>query len=328
MTFDFVGIGDTTIDAFIHLKEASVHCNINKESCEICMKFGDKIPFDEAYIVPAVGNSANAAVSAARLGLESALNTNLGDDYWGEKCREALTEAGVATDFVETNPGKKTIYNYVLWYEDDRTILVTHEKYTYKLPDLKNPKWLYLSSMGGESLPMFPALEKYLLEHQDVKLAFQPGTFQMQLGTEKLAAIYKRTEIFFCNREEAQRILNSTEDDIKKLLTGIAGFGPKLTVITDGPKGAYAWDGKKAWFMRPYPDPKPPYERTGAGDAFSSTVTVALALGFDFITALRWGPINSMSVVQKVGAQAGLLTRPELEEWLKNAPPDYMPKEL
>ena len=328
MDYDFIGLGDTTIDAFIRLKEASVHCNINRESCEICMKFGDKIPFDEAYVIPAVGNSANAAVSAARLGLGSALYTNLGDDYWGKKCLAALTEAGVSTEFVAINPGKKTIYNYVLWYEDDRTILVTHEKYEYELPDLKNPKWLYLSSMGEDALLIYPHLEKYLSEHIEVKLAFQPGTFQMKLGTEKLAGIYKRTEIFFCNKEESQRILNSKEDDVKKLLLNLAALGPRFVVITNGPLGAYAWDGKKAWFMPPYPDPKPPFERTGAGDAFSSTVTTALALGLSFTEALRWGPINAMSVVQKVGAQAGLLTRPELEEWLKNAPPDYEPKEI
>ncbi|MDP3956479.1 MAG: carbohydrate kinase family protein [bacterium] len=328
MDYDFIGIGDTTIDAFIRLKEASVHCNINKESCEICMKFGDKIPFDEAYVIPAVGNSANAAVAAARLGLGSALFTNLGDDYWGEKCLEALTEASVSTEFVATNHGKKTIYNYVLWYEDDRTILVTHEKYKYELPDLKNPKWLYLSSMGEDALLMYPLLEKYLLAHKEIKLAFQPGTFQIKLGAEKLDGIYKRSELFICNKDESRRILNSKEDDPKKLLLDIANLGPRMVVITDGPKGAYAWDGKKALFMKSYPDPKPPFERTGAGDAFSSTVASALALGFDFETALRWGPINSMSVVQKVGAQAGLLTRIELEEWLKNAPSDYKPKEI
>jgi len=78
--------------------------------------------------------------------------------------------------------------------------------------------------------------------------------------------------------------------------------------------------------MRAYPDPKPPYERTGAGDAFSSTFVTALALGKDVRTALRWAPINSMSVVQQVGARAGLLTVAELEKYLASAPADYQPK--
>jgi len=75
--------------------------------------------------------------------------------------------------------------------------------------------------------------------------------------------------------------------------------------------------------LKPYPDPKPPYERTGAGDAFSSTIVTALALGKTLSEALQWGGINSMSVVQYIGAQAGLLSREKLEEYLKNAPEDY-----
>jgi len=82
------------------------------------------------------------------------------------------------------------------------------------------------------------------------------------------------------------------------------------------------------WHMPMYPDPKPPVDRTGAGDSFSSTVTSALALGLSLPEALSWGPINSMSVVQYVGAQEGLLSREKLEEYLKNAPEDYKPEKI
>ena len=106
----------------------------------------------------------------------------------------------------------------------------------------------------------------------------------------------------------------------------ISALGPKIAVITDGPKGSYSYDGKEMLFMPPYPDPAPPLERTGAGDAFSSTFTVALALGKSVREALMWAPINPMSVVQQIGARTGLLTRPELEELLKKAPADYEPR--
>ncbi|OGZ45816.1 MAG: hypothetical protein A3C84_03450 [Candidatus Ryanbacteria bacterium RIFCSPHIGHO2_02_FULL_48_12] len=325
---DFVAIGDTVTDAFIRLKDASVHCDVNKESCEICMRFGDKIPYEEVYIVPAVGNSANATVSATRLGLKTAFVANIGDDYYGKECLDALKSEQVGTEFITTHAGRKTNYHYVLWFEDDRTILVKHEEYDYTLPDIGNPEWLYLSSLGSNSLPFHRAIEEYLIAHPNSKLAFQPGTYQMKFGTKALAGIYRCTEFFVCNKEESQRILETQESDIKVLLKAIAALGPKIVCITDGKKGAYAYDGSQTWFMPPYPDPKPPYERTGAGDAFSSTVAVALALGFPLSLALRWGPINSMSVVQYVGAREGLLTREKLEEYLKDAPDDYHPKEI
>ena len=68
-SFDIVAIGDIVTDAFIELKDAEVHCDINHEQCMLSMRFGDKIPYKDVVIAPAVGNSPNAAVAAARLGL-------------------------------------------------------------------------------------------------------------------------------------------------------------------------------------------------------------------------------------------------------------------
>lgn len=326
--YDFIAIGDTVTDAFIRLKEAEVHCDIKKEQCVICMRFADKIPYESVTVVPAVGNSANAAVSASRLGLKSALVANIGDDYFGKECMDAFIAEKVGTEFIKINAGAKTNYHYVLWYDADRTILVKHEKYPYALPEIGEPRWIYLSSVGENGLDFHTVIADYLQRHPDTKLAFQPGTYQMKFGREKLAGIYKRTDAFFCNKEEAQRILETDEDDVKKLMREIAALGPKIVALTDGVNGAYAYDGKEAWQMLLYPDPKPPLQRTGAGDAFSSAFTVALALGKTVPEALAWGPINSMSVVQGIGARQGLLTRPQLEKYLADAPAQYEPRQL
>lgn len=324
--YDFVGIGDTVTDAFIRLKEAEIVCNDHQEDCKLCMRFADKIPYEDVWVVPAVGNSPNATVSAARLGLKSALVSNVGGDYFGKECLDTLEAERVSIEFVKTHQTKKTNYHYVLWYKDDRTILIKHEEYEYDLPDINNPRWVYLSSLSENSLRFHKKIEDYLNSHPQIKLAFQPGTFQIKMGKDKLAGLYKRSEVFFCNKEEAQRILGTTEEDIKKLLKMMAELGPRITVITDGIKGAYTYDGSEALWLRAYPDPRPPLERTGAGDSFSSAFTVALAHNLPVREALRWGPVNSMSVVQRVGARAGLLTRPELEKYLREAPEDYVPK--
>jgi len=158
----------------------------------------------------------------------------------------------------------------------------------------------------------------------------------MELGYEKLKDIYKHTEVFFCNVQEAKRILGEINPDIINqtigkekqeiiiyLLAEMRKLGPQIAVITDGPDGAYADNGENILFVPMYPDEKEPLDRTGAGDAFASTFTSALANGKTLEEALLWGPINSMSVVQYVGAQKGLLSRPQLEEFLENAPESY-----
>lgn len=326
--YDLIAIGDTVTDAFIRLKEAEVHCRIDHEACEICMRFGDKIPYESVTIIPGVGNSANAAVSATRLGLRTAFVSNVGDDEYGREIIKTLGGEGIDTRFIKVNVERKTNYHFVLWYKDDRTILIKHEDFDYQLPVIGSPKWVYLSSAGENSIGFHAAITTYLNDHPEIKLAFQPGTFQMKFGVEKLADIYRQSDAFFCNREEARKILQTTEDDPKKLLQMMHALGPKIVAITDGPKGAYASDGESAWFMPPYPDPKPPLSRTGAGDAFSSTFTVALALGKSVPEALRLAPINSMSVVQHIGARAGLLTMPDIESYLAKAPADYYPRSI
>ena len=328
--FDFIAIGDITTDAFIKLSgdDASVESSEDGSKSKICLSFGDKIEYDSVTEVSAVGNSPNAAVSAHRLGLNSALVTNLGDDLNGKKMIEALESEGVNKDFVKIHKDKGSNYHYVLWYEEERTILVKHHEYDYELPDMGKPKWLYFSSVGENSMDYHHAIAKYVKDNPEVSLAFQPGTFQIRLGYEKLKDLYEVCGLFFCNKQEAQRILKTDEKDIKKLLESMHALGPKIAVVTDGPNGAYAYDGTDMWQMPMYPDPKPPVDRTGAGDSFSSTVTSALALGKTLPEALSMGPINSMSVVQHVGAQEGLLSMEKLKEFLANAPTDYKPTKI
>lgn len=326
---DFLAIGDITTDAFIRIKDAGVHCRVDTEECELCMKFGDKVPFESVKVIKAVGNSANAAVALARLGIRSALMTEVGDDASGKDCIQGLIKEKVDTRYAHMNKGMQTNYHFVLWYEADRTILINHIHYPYKFPQIKkNPKWIYLSSLGENSKEYHEEISEYLNKNKDVKLAFQPGTFQMKLGIKELKDIYKRTEVFICNVEESQRILHSESRDIKFLLAEIHANGPKIVLITDGPKGSYMLDGEGFYFMPVYPDPKPPLERTGCGDAFSSTFVAAMMLGKTPLEALMWAPINPMSVIQYVGAQEGLLDRESLEWLLKTAPEEYKPREI
>ncbi len=324
---DFLAIGDIVTDAFIRIKDASVSCDIDEHNCKISLRFGDKVPYESVEEIRAVGNSANAAVSVARLGVSSALMAHVGKDFHGENCLAELKKNNVNTTYVGIHDGIPTNYHYVLWYDVDRTILVKHAHFPVSFPQtMTPPKMIYLSSLGEGTEAYHAEIAQYVTAHPEVKLVFQPGTFQMKMGTEALKDIYRHTHIFFCNIEEAQRILKTEDNKVQNLFTGIHALGPKVVVITDGINGAYASDGTESYFMPVYPHD--PYERTGAGDAFASTVSAGILLGKPLKEALLWGPINSMSVVQFVGAQKGLLTMEALQHHLAEAPVDYAPKPL
>ncbi len=322
---DFVAIGDTVVDAFIrlvdaHLEEAD---HINYEEQQLCMPFATKVPYESVTVIPAVGNSANAAVSAARLGLKTGLVTFLGNDVNGRECKFALENENICTDFLIMENGKFTNYHYVLWFKDERTILIKHETFKAYLPNIGNPKWIYLSSLGEHAKDLHFEVASYMRKNPDVRLAFQPGTFQIKMGADMLKDIYAQTEVFCCNVEEAQKILKIDSRNLPTLLLAAQNLGPKTICITDGKKGAYMRHAGENYFMPIYPDAKAPYERTGAGDAFFSTFVSALASGCSPVEALSWSPINSMNVVQYVGAQKGLLKLEKLKDMLSNAPENY-----
>src|SRR3989344_5239349 len=195
MKYDFIAIGDITTDAFIRLETPSAHIDIDKGKREIAMSFAAKIPYEEVYVVPGVGNGPNAATGAARLGLKSALVSNLGDDYFGEECLKVLKEEGIGIEFVKIHKNAKTNYHYVLWFDDDRTILTKHQKYDHELPEVDDPKWVYLSSLGADALPWHKDLLDYFNQHPQINLVFQPGGSQITAGKEKMGGIYKRAKV-------------------------------------------------------------------------------------------------------------------------------------
>lgn len=325
-----LAIGDIVTDAFIALREDQAEVTTDEHGIErLSMEFGSKPPYDHVDIVQAVGNSANAAVALSRLGLKADLMAFLGDDQLGKDSLQYLSEQKVGTELVSVQAGQKSNYHFALRYGADRTILIKYEDYDYAWREPVNkPDWIYLSMISKSAWSLHEDMLVYLEKNPQIKLAFQPGTFHFEWGTEKLAEVYKRSYIVFMNREEAALVTDKGTESVRDLALALHELGPQIVVITDGPNGSYVSGNYKFLSMPNYPDPAPPFDRTGAGDAFASTIVAALARGESLETAMNWAPINSMSVVQKLGAQAGLLKIEEIESYLATAPEDYKIKEL
>lgn len=328
---DVLAVGDVVTDAFIRLLEKEAKVEKSREGAWLSLPYGAKVAFDHTEVIEGVGNAANAAVAFAKLGLRSGLVANVGNDKFGRGIIASLQKHKVDTRFVHINRGKPSHYHHVLWYKEDRTILVNSVDYDYDWPRFRKvdvPEWVYFSSVGQYATEYHDQISDWLDDNPEVKLAFQPGTFQLKLGVGRLKRLYRRAELLAVNKEEAAAIAGSKTHDIDGLLDKLHDLGPQIVVISDGHQGAYASDGERRYRMPIYPDPQPPFERTGAGDAFTSTFVAAMIRGADIQGALLWAPINAMSVVQKVGAQAGLLAEPEINHYLRTAPASYHPERL
>lgn len=323
-------VGDIISGAFVTLSKDYVEVTADDKGYKrLSFELGAKLPYDQLDIVKAVECAPNAAVSMSRLGLDVGLMAWLGDDQVGQEMIEYLDQQGVHTDDLAVEKGMRSNYHFYLRYGADRTKLQKFEDFSYQWREpQQKPDWLYLGVLGEKTWSLHQAMLAYLEANPDVKLAFQPGMYHLIWGTEKMAPFYKRANIVVLNREEAAQVTGRERTDIPGLIAGMHELGVRTVVITDGPDGAYASDGTKNLFMPIYPDPKEPYDRTGAGDAFASTLTAALALGESLETALAWAPVNSMNVSQYLGAQEGLLTKDKLNELLQTAPADYRAKEM
>ena len=329
--YDIVTIGDIAVDAFIKIDQARESINPITGNRELGLIFGGKIPYEFSEEVFAVGNSGNASVACARLGLKTAIISNVGNDIYGKRSIDKLERERVDTKFVKTNSQKKTNYHYILWYKDDRTILTKHEEYTYNLPETINTKWLYLSSLSEHSSEIHKDIEIFLEKNKNVKLIFQPGTFQLKMGKENLKNIYSRTELFLFNLEEAETItgvikvkksldVKERNVNIKRILLEIISLGVKIPVVTDGPNGSYIIIDGELYRMPIYNDLKKPVERNGAGDAFSATFSACYMKGMGMEDCMKWASINSMNVCQFIGSHKGLLKKEQILKLLERAP--------
>jgi len=314
--YDLITIGVSTIDHFVKIHDASVRCSLNKTNCMMCINYADKIPADQ-YQSTMGGNGANNAVGSVRLGLNNAIYTVYGKDTIGDMIENTFKTEGVNSEYLtqDQNAGSDTAV--VVTFQHERTIIVYHEKRDYALPNLKPAKWVYYTSLMKGFETIHPALINYLKQNQ-VKLAFNPGTHQLLAGKDRFKDLLVITELLIVNKEEAQRFLELNSTEIKELLLGLHNLGPKVAVITDGEHGSYSYDGMR-YLFQPILDGTI-VERTGCGDSYSTGIIAALIHGGDIKDGMVWGTINGWSVVQKVGPQAGLLHKEEMEKLIKSHP--------
>lgn len=321
--YDIIAVGDSTTDVFLELTDAEVVCGNKEKDCLLCFDYAGKVPASKATEIDAVGNAANNAIGSARLGLKTGIWTLLGKDTNGRQARDVFRAEKVATELVEEDQNKGTNYSVVLNYQAERSILVYHNDRDYNFPELPKADWVYLTSMGHGWEKITADLLGYI-EKSGAKLAFNPGTHQLNSGLESLKPILAKAEFFILNVEEAQKIL-VCKDDVKTLLQKLAVLGPKKVVITDGQNGSYAWQDGKMWQVPIIPDLGPVVERTGCGDSYATATVAALHYGEPLQEALRWGAANARMVVQYIGAREGLQTRGQILETIEQFK-DIQPK--
>ncbi len=311
--FDLITLGDCTVDTYAMIDEKNPDVHLSSDKKLLCLDYADKISIFEAGEAVG-GNAANVAVGSSRLGLHCGIVTVLGTDLNAEFILQHLKQEKVSTDLVRQEKRNKTRYSLVLNYKGERTILSYHSKRKYALPKIPQTKWIYYTSLGEGFEKIQNQLISYLKKHPEIKLAVNPGSYQMGAGITAFKKILGLTDVLFVNKEEAQKLVGS-KLSLPNLFTKLHSFGAEMVIITDGANGSYASDGIIIYQLSVYPVKNT--SKTGAGDAYASGFLSALFHNKNIREAMQWGNANSASVIGHIGAQTGLLSKQKLSSFIK-----------
>lgn len=322
--YDVVTIGDAMRDIFLFPSLQEMEKPI--EGVEISAKnnfeeflvfgLGDKITVTD--IAFSIGGSANnVAAGLAQIGLKVGICSALGNDSAGKEIEEEISKCGVDTASIKVYHGKHSSFSVIVSYKGERTIFVYHAfgPENFKLPDGVQTQWLYLGPMAEGYDRIFNQIVSLKVK-RDIKIAINPGAVQIKNGLHSFSGLLKMIDIIFLNREEAKDISGlKGVPTVKDMARAIHLEGPKMVVITAGKDGAYGFDGIDFFKVGVYPGHR--LDATGAGDAFSSAYLAAVINGEEMQNALKWGVTNSASVIEKIGAQEGLLSKGTIKRRVK-----------
>jgi len=252
------------------------------------------------------GGATNAAVTFARQGLDAKFMGTIGHDPAGLAVLDDLDKEGVDTTHVSYSPKFNTGYSLLLLAPNGERTIITYRgastHYDIANFDLEgvDADWLYVSSMAG----CMDVIEKIFSQAHRMgkKVFFNPGKDELK-QMDKLKVILEDVDILSVNKEEAQQIADG--EDLEEILRHVLNYVP-MAIVSDGPNGVMASDGKTIVRAGMYEDVKV-IDRTGAGDAFGSGFLSQWAAGRSLKDSIVFASANSTSVVTKIGAKAGIL---------------------
>ena len=330
--FDVVTIGGAIKDFTLYTNQGRIFNTPQNLTAQkmLAFEYGAKLVVKDVNLNFG-GGGANTAVCCARLGLKTGIIAQLGNDETGQEIINHLKKERVDVRNIKRDINNPTGFSFIIAIDrKDREHVAfscrnadEYLKLSSKNLAKIDAKWFYVTSLYGKNWLSNLKILFQVAKTKGSKIAWNPGTHQLQAGKRGLGPILKQTEVLILNKDEAIELVLSGITLGRKnpnhlnrpiyLLNILREWGPKIVVITDGAKGAWAFDGKKIYHQKAIKTKT--VDTTGVGDAFGSSFMVGLIeSNFTVIKALRWGAVNSAAVTRAVGAQNGLLSAAKLKE--------------
>ncbi len=340
---DVITIGSATMDVFVQCEDANIVSvqSKDKKSEFMSYPYGAKVEISD-FDSQVGGGGVNTAMNFANLGFNTSAIFKIGDDIYSKGILHYFKDKNVDLSNIIQDKKVSTGFSIILVsFQGDRTVLAHRganamiKKHDINFDAIKHAKLLYIAPINGESNKVLDDIVKFAAEHH-VYVCFNAGSTSIKKGFKYLEKILNFAHIVVMNKEEASlatqiQVRPDTKEvkyshekihpDVKAMLKKLKVRDYQVIVITDGNKGAYAYNGEDFYLCPPFEGPV--VSTLGAGDAFASTLCASLKrTHHDLGKSLMYASVNSAGVVSEFGATQGLLTFEQIEEKLKQTP-DY-----
>lgn len=317
--YDIITIGSAAKDIFLRGIDF-VNCKSGnfKTGKGICLGLASKNNVSDADLLNG-GSAVNTAVTFSRQGLKTGAIFRVGNDLFGEDIKNFLRKEKVDEKFCQKDlpagrHGKKnsTAFSVVFLDKNGERTILDYKGVGKNISEKEIPwskiktKWLYIGTLGGnkkllEKIFSFARVNK-------VKVAGNPSLADLKI-LKASPKLLKNYDVFILNQEEASYLTGIFYQKEKEIFKKLDRLVQGIVVMTKGVDGVSISDGKTIWQAKAFPQKA--FDRTGAGDAFGSGFISGLMQTNRIEYAIRLAMANATGVVEKLGGNAGAMTKNE-----------------
>jgi ribokinase len=265
------------------------------------------------------GKGANQACAAARLGGSCRMIGRVGADLFGERLKAGLASDGVDTRHVLVTDGEATGVALIPVEDGGQNVIVVAGGANLRLRPGDVEDGLRDSAGGLLLLQLESPPETVEAAAASGRALSMTVVLDPAPARPLSAGLLRSVEVLTPNETEALALLGRRGDALSVTDARDAGrqlreLGPPTVVVKLGAKGVVVVDGEG---FRHWPAPSvEAVDATAAGDTFNGALAVALAEGRPLDDAARFAVTAASISVMRVGAQASIPTRVQVDAFI------------
>jgi len=264
------------------------------------------------------GKGANQAVAARRLGAEVRMIGKVGNDSFGLKLRQGLSEEGMDISGVLVSQRQSTGVALIVVDKNGQNSIVVSSGANMDL----TPKDLLQNeeAFSWANVVLFQLETPLETVQAGIRMAKEKGAYLIlnpAPARPLLQEIWKNVDLLVLNEIEAAILANnswespSPEEAAREFLKK----GAKEVIVSLGEKGSLYASSSRIISCPAFKVEV--VDSTAAGDAFLGALSMGIASGWKMEEIISFASASGALTVTKKGAQSSLPSRTEVEEFLE-----------